>query len=129
MPMSLSIHDRKILWARAGNRCSYNYEGEVCDQELVISEGGQLILVGEECHIVGEKPGASRYRANYQGINAYANLILMCRKHHKIIDDNEQKYTIAILQDMKQLHEASVIERIQKEEVKPIVIKDSVFNG
>jgi len=125
--VSLGVHGRKLLWAKAGNRCSYRYEGEVCDEELVTSDGGKITLVGEECHIVGEKPTAARYIADFHGRNTYDNLILLCRKHHKIIDDNEEKYTIAVLQSMKRSHEESVVKRTEQKEIQPIVIKDSVF--
>ena len=67
--VSLGVHGRKLLWAKAGNRCSYRYEGEVCDEELVTSDGGKITLVGEECHIVGEKPTAARYIADFHGRN------------------------------------------------------------
>lgn len=125
--MSLSIHDRKILWSKAGNRCSYNYGKEHCDEELVRVVNGNLVLEGEECHIVGEKPGSPRYVANYQEIDSYSNRILMCKKHHKIIDDNEGKYTAGLLLKMKQSHEESIAERIKTKEPEPLIIKDSVF--
>ena len=125
--MSIGARDRKILWTRAGNRCSYRYGGEVCDEELVVSDGRKTTLVGEECHIIGEKPNSARYIANLRGRNSYENLILMCRKHHKIVDSNEEKYTIDILRSMKETHEKSVAERTKRKEIQPIVIKDSIF--
>lgn len=125
--MSISEHDRKILWAKAGNRCSYRYEGIICDEELIISEGEKQTLVGEECHIVSKKAGTNRYIADFLNRDSYDNLILMCRKHHKIIDDNQEKYTIDILQNMKKEHEESIKERLAKKEIQPIIIKDSVF--
>ncbi|TET25574.1 MAG: hypothetical protein E3J67_03510 [Dehalococcoidia bacterium] len=125
--MSVSEHDRKILWSKAGNRCSYRYKGIICDEELIISEGEKQTLVGEECHIVSKRAGNNRYIADFPNRDSYDNLILMCRKHHKIIDDNQEKYTIDILQSMKKEHEKSIKERLAKKEIQPIIIKDSVF--
>jgi DNA-directed RNA polymerase subunit RPC12/RpoP len=125
--MSMSAHDRKILWTKAGNRCSYHYGQGHCDEELVKLINGKFVLVGDECHIVGEKTGSPRYVADFPQIDSYKNRILMCKKHHKIIDDNESVYTIELLSKMKQLHEESIAERIKNQELEPLVIKDSVF--
>jgi len=125
--MSISEHDRKILWAKAGNRCSYRYEGIVCDEELVISKGEKQTLVGEECHIISKKAVDKRYIAEFPNRDSYDNLILMCRKHHKVIDDNQEEYTIDALQSMKRGHEESVKERLVNKEIQPLIIKDSVF--
>jgi len=51
--MGLSGRDRKTLWTKAGNRCSYRFKGEVCNKLLVYEDGGKLVNIGEECHIVG----------------------------------------------------------------------------
>ena len=125
--MSISEHDRKILWAKAGNRCSYRYEGIICDEELIISEGEKQTLAGEECHIISKKAGTNRYIADFLNRDSYDNLILMCRKHHKIIDDNQEKYTVDVLQSMKREHEESIKERLANREIQPLIIKDSIF--
>jgi len=112
----------------AGNRCSYRYRGEVCDKELVIKEGNNNVtLVGHECHIIGEQPKSARHVPNYEGINEYDNLILMCPNHHRIIDDNENDYTADVLRKMKAMHEKSIAERLGKKEIERIIIKDSAF--
>lgn len=125
--MSMSAHDRKILWAKAGNRCSYNYGQEHCDEELVKLVNDKFVLLGDECHIIGEKAGSPRYVADFSEIDSYNNRILMCRKHHKIIDDNEGEYTTELLRQMKKSHEDSVAERMRTKEIQPLIIKDSVF--
>jgi len=125
--MSLSEHDQKILWTKAGNQCSYCFDGVDCDKELVVLEGGKQILIGEECHIVSRKAGKARYITDFLNRDTYENLILMCRNHHKIIDDNQEKYTIDILRSMKGENEASIKQRLAEKEIQPIVIKDSVF--
>lgn len=125
--MSISVQHRKFLWAKAGNRCSYRYRGEVCDKELVVKDGEKDTLVGEECHLVGEKPKTARYAASFNGRNSYDNLILMCSEHHTIIDVNKNEYTVDVLQKMKQSHENSIAERLNRQEFERITIKDSAF--
>jgi hypothetical protein len=125
--MSIGARTRKILWAKAGNRCSYRYGGEVCKEELVITDGKDVTLIGNECHIIGEKPKAARYIPNYEGRNSYDNLILMCPKHHKIIDANENKYTIEVLRKMKKEHENTITERLTSKKLSALLIKESVF--
>lgn len=108
--MSLSDKDRKSLWAQAGNRCSYRFENSICNNLLVVTDNGKQINVGEECHIVGKNPGSARYLEDYLERETYNNMILMCPKHHKIIDDHEEIYTAEILRAMKDVHGKAVLD-------------------
>jgi hypothetical protein len=64
----------KRIFAMSHNLCAH----PDCGQPLV--EGGTV--VGEVCHIKGERPGAARYDENQSDAerHAYENLIGMCRK-------------------------------------------------
>ena len=125
--MDLSIPDRKALWTNAGNLCSYGFGGETCNTELVKLDNGKYVVLGEECHIVGEKPKAARYIEDYPQRETYFNAILMCGVHHKIIDDNAPVYTVEILQAMKNRHEEAIRQARQNKTIQPLVIKDSEF--
>jgi hypothetical protein len=50
--------------------------------------------------------------------NSYANLILLCRNHHKVIDAQEGEYTVERLHQMKAQHEAWVREQLGFDEAK-----------
>ncbi len=126
--MSLSRRDQKILWTKAGNHCSYRYKDEICDGELIVAKEEEVTLIGEECHLVGMDPKKPRYIKDYPKRETYENRILLCRNHHKMIDDNEEIYRIKVLQNMKKEHENSIADRIKSEKIKPLIIKDSVFN-
>ncbi|WP_422363781.1 HNH endonuclease [Pyruvatibacter mobilis] len=67
-------------------------------------------LVGENCHIVAESDDGPRGDAGYpaEKRNSYGNLILLCRNHHKIIDDQIDTYSVDVLHAMKREHEAWV---------------------
>lgn len=96
--------DLKMLWGRAGNRCSF----PTCRRELSFGEdGGEAAVIGEAAHIVGEKLGAARWSPDLTDAqrNAYGNRLLVCGADHKTIDDQPKKYTVKRLQEMKATHE------------------------
>jgi hypothetical protein len=78
-------------------------------RELFIDETGtdDPTLIGEICHIVARKPSHARGDSTLtrEERDRYSNLILLCRNHHKIVDDNPEKYTVELLHNMKQEHE------------------------
>lgn len=94
----------KRLFAHSGNRCPFPN----CKATLTFND----TLVGEVCHIKGEKPGAARYDASQtdQERQAYDNLIAMCPTHHTVIDDDEDAYTVQRILKMKTDHEAKTTE-------------------
>lgn len=95
--------------------------------ELVKTDNGKYVVLGEECHIVGEKPKAARYKEDYPQRETYYNAILMCGVHHKIIDDHPDVYTIEVLHTMKNRHEETIQQALQNNTLKPLIIKDSEF--
>ena len=99
--MAISDRTRKILWARAGGRCSQ------C-RVLLVTEGTETdepSVIGEEAHIISEAPGGPRH-AYLSDYDRYENLILLCRNHHKPADDQFRHYTDDELRRMKREHEA-----------------------
>ena len=108
--MILSDKDRKLLWTRAGNRCSYRFGAETCGQPLSLGEATSAVVVGEECHIVGEKMGSARFIEDVADRETYSNAILLCGTHHKLVDDKETRdqYPPDLLRSMKRDHEQAV---------------------
>lgn len=94
------ITDIKVLFARSGNRCAF----PKCRAPMAANE----TLIGEVCHIRGAQPGSARYDPGQACVerHAYSNLILMCPTHHRVIDDDEESYTIERLSKLKAAHEA-----------------------
>jgi hypothetical protein len=112
--MTISLKTHKILWGRAAGRCSH----PECRLDVFYDEdeADTPSLVGEMCHIIAENDG-QRADATMpiEQKNAYANLILLCRNHHRIIDDptnGEVHYPVARLHDMKRQHEAWVRDQL-----------------
>src|SRR6266404_246752 len=98
--MAITDRTRKILWVKAGGRCS------ICQVQLV-TEGTDTddpSVFGEEAHIVGQSPNGPR-AGIISDVDSYANLILLCRKHHKQVDDQVGYYTVERLKEIKRQHE------------------------
>jgi hypothetical protein len=99
--MAVSDRTRKILWVRAGGRCS------ICRDQLV-TEGTDTddpSVFGEEAHIIGQSPNGPR-AGHCADVDGHENLILLCRRHHKQIDDQVEYFTVDRLREIKIAHEA-----------------------
>lgn len=109
--MQLSDRERKILWTQARNQCSFRWADLVCARPLVLTAAGSHVVVGQECHIVGERSGAARYLPDFPDRETYGNAILLCPDHHKVIDDDQSRdnFPVEVLREMKLQHEQAVL--------------------
>lgn len=102
MPGSRRISNEvmRLLYAHSGNRCAY----PDCTNPIFEDDGQ---LTGECCHIKAFSPGGPRYDASQtdEERNGVDNLMLMCSRHHAIVDKNVDRYTVEVLQEYKQMHE------------------------
>jgi hypothetical protein len=64
-------------------------------------------VVGDECHIVSPKEQGPRFEGPFpkDQVDEPANLILLCRVHHKMVDDQCETYTVEVLRLLKANHE------------------------
>lgn len=100
----------KALFARSRNRCAF----PDCLAPVVEDTG---TVTAEICHIRALSPHGPRYDRTQtaEELNAAANLVLMCGRHHKIIDGETRKYTCAALLAIKRDHEEQGIAEISRE--------------
>ena len=91
----------KVLFARSQNRCAF----PGCQEEIVDSTTG--VVYGEVCHIEGVEARAARHNPNLdkEAVNSEANLVLLCHKHHKVVDAMPRKYDVRWLKEVKRRHE------------------------
>ncbi|MCU8348141.1 hypothetical protein M2G60_21765 [Vibrio vulnificus] len=110
--MGISTRTHKLLWGKAAGRCSY----PTCKDELVMEATSidDESLIGEACHIVAKSEDGPRGNSqlSIEDRDKYSNLILMCQKHHKKIDDQCNSYSVSKLEKMKAEHERWVSEKI-----------------
>lgn len=101
--MAISQKTRKHLWAKSGNRCA----NCLCElfQEVVPN---QHTNIGEECHIISSKSNGPRHKKLEDGFDEYDNLILLCKIHHKWIDDLPLTFTEEVIRYLKVQHENKV---------------------
>lgn len=104
--MTISLKTQKMLWGRSAGRCAF----PDCRLELVFSEQetDDPSLVGDIAHIIADSssgPRGERRGISEEQVNKYNNLVLLCKNHHKLIDDQPNTYTVEALKTLKQEHE------------------------
>lgn len=95
---SISITVIKTLFGASPNVCSYRG----CDEKL--TDPAWKEVNAEVAHICGERPGAARYDPSMpdEERNGYDNLLLLCPKHHKLIDRlDPDGHPVELLREMK----------------------------
>jgi hypothetical protein len=100
----------------------------MCRRPLVLdpTELDTESVVGEECHIVSGSQNGPRYDPNFPAgeVDELTNLMLLCRIHHKLIDDQAETYTVDLLRGMKANHEKWVEEKLKDQpQIQPVRIK------
>lgn len=103
--MAITDKTRKILWAKSGKRCA------ICKTELIMnSKSINNIIVGDECHIISKQKNGPRYNPDH-GIkhDNYENLILLCKTHHILIDNDQEEYSVEKLKKIKKTMKIGLI--------------------
>ncbi|MFC9471000.1 hypothetical protein ACFTS5_02330 [Nocardia sp. NPDC056952] len=122
--MAITDRDRKRLWGCAAGTCA------VCQQKLfheAVVPQDREALTGEEAHIHAQSPDGPRPYTGAEpfDLDGYDNLILLCRVHHRVVDEQTAKFTVKKLHEIKSAHEQWVSSRLQKisDEPAPIRLK------
>ena len=107
---SISEASTLWLWVAAGGRCEYHG----CNRYLLVEElTGYELNLAERAHIVGATAAAGSPRGDdplsLLERSDRANLMLLCRDHHRLIDRLITEHGVEGLRKMKREHE----ERIQ----------------
>ena len=102
-----TVNTIKRLFAVSHNRCAF----PKCKTPLV--EKTETITC-HICHIKAASIGGPRFDElqDEKDRNSYGNLILMCSRHHTIIDNEAEKYTVDRLIKFKKEHEKNGLTEI-----------------
>lgn len=100
---------QRALWARAAGRCQYRG----CNCELIgeLLSGKEDKMFGFVAHIVADSPNGARGHLTRSALLArdISNLMLLCAKHHRLIDDEAPlDHPEELLLRMKNEHEQRV---------------------
>lgn len=97
---------QNILWAISAGRCQFKGCHKCLFEELKTKKRTNLSNIA---HIIADSPDGPRGDANLSNAlkNNLDNLMLLCRDHHKLIDDNDhwEDYPVRLLQTWKKEHE------------------------
>jgi hypothetical protein len=90
----------KRLFAFSGNLCAFPQ----CSLPIVESVG---TITGEICHIRAQSIGGPRFdkAQTDEQRNDFGNLILLCRRHHKMVDAKPNVYSVEALEEIKSIRE------------------------
>lgn len=88
------------LFAMSGNICAF----PGCDSPLVEAGG---TVTGEICHIRAQSPGGARFDPSQtqEQRHSFENLMLLCRRHHKVVDAQPELFPAAALEQIKAIRE------------------------
>ena len=107
--MTVTDKTKNLLWGRASGRCQF----DGCNKLLyldTLTQGEENL--GEVAHIIADSPSGPRGDEKLSIDDGYcddiSNLMLLCRKDHKLVDGNEKKFTAELLKEMKYKHEERI---------------------
>jgi len=110
--MTITDRTRRMLWGRSAARCA------LCRRHLVEDEtdSSEASVIGEEAHIIARSPGGPRYAPlPAEKVDHISNLVLLCRIHHKQVDDQVQDFPVETLRFIKAQHESEMRARTADE--------------
>lgn len=97
------------LYVYSGNRCAFTD----CNAQLLLPDGNWNC---QTAHInaVGESAARGKHDLDEEQLREPSNLVLMCLKHHEIVDgvDADERYTVDVVKKMKADHERGYREAV-----------------
>lgn len=103
--MAITDKNAKLLWGRAGGRCSKPGCATDLTKEV---EVGDDYVIGEMAHVIARSPDGPRGRRQ-SGDDTYQNLILLCPNHHREIDKAPSgMFSADALHEWKRSHEEMI---------------------
>lgn len=116
--MAITLKTHKMLWGRSGNRCAFSECRKILVEDE--TETDDESIVGDEAHIVAKEENGPRGDSTLtqEQRDKYGNLMLLCKIHHKIVDDQPLTYSVEVLSQMKNAHIEWVNGNLEQDKVK-----------
>jgi RES domain len=113
VPRRYPLGDIKILWALSAGRCCFPGCREICIAPAT-SESNAAAL-GDIAHVVAHSPTGPRGDENFpeEALDTYANWILLCPTHHRLVDSQPLTYDVGTLLQWKREHETWVTRQLR----------------
>ena len=112
MPRRYSDKTLKILFGLSGNQCAH----PDCTTDLITQddENSGSHIFAQVCHIYAHSPRGPRGNSALTSaeLNSVENLVLFCRNHHGLIDDQPENYPPELLKRWKHDHELEMRRRV-----------------
>jgi hypothetical protein len=104
---SVSNGDKVLLYALAAGRCSFRLCNDNIVEHHLTRDAGNY---GEAAHIYAFSEDGPRGKApgRPDDPDTLENLILLCPKCHKLVDDNPDAYPVADLREYRKIHEERI---------------------
>jgi len=102
----------RLLCVRSAGRCQFDgCNAFLFQDEITLTNGNFSNVV----HNVASSPDGPRgdFALSHQLSGSIDNLLLLCPKHHKLIDDHPEIYTEPCLREMKKKHEKLIYEQCE----------------
>jgi hypothetical protein len=114
-PNEFRAKTRTELAKRAAHRCSAPSCQKVTSGPH--SEAEKSVDIGEAAHIRGGKPGSARYVSEMtsEERRSISNGIWLCRFCAKMIDNDENRFSVDILYEWKRTHEERILHELGSE--------------
>lgn len=95
-PRGVSELTKRLLFGSA-NHCAF----PGCSAPLVLLHWRILSINAEVAHIRSPEPGGPRHVAEYEGVHAFENLLLLCSSHHHLVDQHPEEFPVSVLEQWK----------------------------
>jgi hypothetical protein len=107
--MTISGKELRALLQKSGNRCAFPGCPELLSQ-LPIDENDKITNLSNIAHIVAQSDKGPRgqYPLPIDQRDQESNLLLLCSRHHTVIDNEPQRYTVERLRQFKEDHEKMI---------------------
>jgi hypothetical protein len=125
-----SQKELRLLYTRSGNVCAFTGCNEQLT-ELPASDDDDAVNTSDIAHIVADSRQGPRGREELSEEDRakYTNLILLCPVHHRIVDNQKNTYSVAVLRQMKADHEARVAKLLENAAIaKPQMLEEMLHS-